>query len=89
MHNRKHNTPGIWTEVPNLLGRVKTKMSRDTWNRNDGLCQGSPQDLKTTPGPYHSFMVEHIKRHVEVCGKPKKNPKSHQQFYHIAQHSLH
>ena len=79
-HDRKHNTPGIWSEVPNLLGGVQRfNCSNCPGTRGRGMMDyvKAPKAKKTTVGaPYHSFKVSRIKAHVEG-GKPRKKQKVH------------
>jgi len=80
VHDRKHNTPGIWSEVPNLLGGVqKFYCSKCPGTSGTGMMDyvTAPMVKKTTVGaPYHSFEVSRLKRHVEG-GKPRQKQKVH------------
>ena len=81
MHDRKHNTPGIWSEVANLLGGVqKYYCSKCPGTRGTGMMDyvTAPMVKKTIVGaPYHCFEVSKLKRHVEASGIPHKKPKVH------------
>jgi len=80
-HDKMHNTPGIWSEVPNFLGGDKRYYcSKCPGTRGTGMI-----DYVTAPNvknpivgaPFHSFDVWKLKRHVEASGIPHKRPKIH------------
>ena len=85
VHDRKHNTPGIRSEVPNLLGGVqKFYCSKCPGTSGTGMMDyvTAPMVKKTTVGaPYHSFEVSRLKRYVEASGIPHKKPKIHAGIY--------
>jgi len=82
VHDRKHNKPGIWSEVPNLLGGVqKFYCSKCPGARETGMMdyvRALRTVKRTTIGaPYRSFEVARLKRHVEASGTPHKKNKVH------------
>ena len=78
-HDRKHNTPNIWTEVPHLLGGVQRfDCSKCPGTRGAGRMDyvKAPRVTNSAFGaPFHSFLVARIKRHVEASGIPVKSYK--------------
>ena len=78
-HDRKHNTPGTWTEVLHLLGGVQIfYCCKCPGTRGVGMMDyvKAPRVSRSAIGaPFHSFIVKRIKRRVESGGVPPKKSK--------------
>ena len=78
-HDSKHNTPGIWTENPHILGGdQKYYCSKCPVIRGIGMMDyvKPPRISYLALGdPFHSFSISKLKRHVEASGIPMKKYK--------------
>ena len=78
-HDKMHNTPGIWSEVPNLLaGDKKFYCSKCPGTRGTGMIDyvTAPNVKKSiVSAPFHSFYVSALKAHVEASGVARKKQK--------------
>jgi len=77
-HDKRHNTPGIWTESPHIGGDQKYYCSKCPGTREIEMM-----DFVTTPrishlavgAPFHSCTISKMKRHLEISGIPRKKYK--------------
>ena len=79
-HDKMHNTTGIWSKVPNLLGGDKKfYCSKCPRTRGTGMIDyvTAPKVKKSIVGaPFHSFKVSVLKGHVEASGVARKKVSS-------------
>jgi len=78
-HDKKHNTPGLWSEDPNHLGGFKKNFcSKCPGAQGTGMIDyvTAPRIKKSTVGaPFHTLCARHMKRHVVDGGVPRKKSK--------------
>jgi len=83
-HDRKHNTPGTWTEVLHLLGGVQIfYCCKCPGTRGVGMMDyvKAPRVSRSAIGaPFHSFIVQESKDVWSLVGYHPKNLRSLSEF---------